>query len=97
MTLFNPMTLAFWFTVVPGQIPRGDAPNSPTGGLPALPVVCAGVFLGTVSWVISFAGLLGWAGRYRKRVWLAAADAVGGVILLGFGIVGLLRLLRSFL
>jgi threonine/homoserine/homoserine lactone efflux protein len=89
MTLLNPMTLIFWFTVVPGQIPQGLAAG--------LPTICAGVFIGTISWVIGFSGALAWAGRYRKNWWMAVADTVGGVALLGFAVAGLLRLLRSFL
>src|SRR4051794_32097851 len=81
MTLFNPMNVIFWFTVVPGQVTAGS------GGA-GLPVVGLGVFLGTMSWVVAFAGLLAWAGRYRRAWWLAAADAVGGAILFGFAVAG---------
>src|SRR4051794_6046582 len=63
MTLFNPMNVVFWFTVVPGQVTAGGGGGGFGAGLPA---VAAGVFLGTLSWVIAFAGLLAWAGRYRR-------------------------------
>jgi L-lysine exporter family protein LysE/ArgO len=88
MTLFNPMNVVFWFTVVPGQATGG------AGGA-GLPVVAAGVFLGTMSWVIAFAGLLAWAGRYRRTWWIAAADAIGGTILFGFAAAGFLRLIHA--
>jgi threonine/homoserine/homoserine lactone efflux protein len=105
MTLLNPMTLAFWFTVVPaigagvagGPPPSAARPGAVRGtGEPApshaadLPMLCAGVFIGTVAWVVVFAGLLAGAGRAagrsaaRRRRWLAGADAVGGVALLFF-------------
>jgi L-lysine exporter family protein LysE/ArgO len=95
MTLLNPMTLAFWFTVVPAQA-------APDGGIPKdraaqLPIIGIGVFIGTIGWVLAFSGLLGWAGRYRKNWWLALADAVGGVMLLAFAVLAFLRLTRSFL
>lgn len=89
MTLLNPMTLAFWFAAVPGQIPKGDAG--------ALPMICTGVFIGTICWVIFFSGVLWAGGRYRRSWWLAAADAVGGLMLLGFAGLAFLRLVRTHL
>ena len=90
MTATNPMTIAFWFTVLPalaGQIteqPRRD-----------LPIICAGVFIGAFGWVAFFAGLLSLAGRYRKPWWMTAADEFGGVMLLGLAGVALLRALQG--
>lgn len=86
MTLLNPMTLAFWFLVVPAAGAGG--PDAATGY--ALPLLCAGVFLGTSAWVIFFSSLLSVAHRAtgrnpdRRRKWLALADAIGGLALLGF-------------
>jgi len=76
MTLLNPFTLVFWFVAVPGagaitKDPRHD-----------LPMICAGIFIGTIGWVIFFAGVLGWLGRWRRPWWLAAADGAGGTMLL---------------
>ena len=98
MTLFNPMTLAFWFTVVPAQA----TPDGPGGGIPkegasALPIIGLGVFIGTIGWVLVFSGLLGWAGRYRRNWWMALADGAGGVVLLGFAVLAFLRLTRPFI
>jgi len=92
MTLFNPITLGFWFVVLPSQVGM-------TGGNPAhdLPRVCAGVFLGALSWVILFTSALAWLGNFRRGWWLVAADVVGGVILLGFAAAAFLRSVRSFL
>ena len=92
MTLLNPMTLAFWFIAVPslaGSVAQGERRN--------LPIVCIGVFAGTVSWVVFYAGALAWAGRFRRNWWLAAADAVGGAALLVFAAVALLSSLRPLL
>ena len=92
MTLLNPMTLAFWFVAVPILATPGGR-----GAGANLALVCAGVFAGTIGWVIFFAGALALAGRYRKNWWLAAADAVGGAALLVFAAAALLSSLRSLL
>jgi threonine/homoserine/homoserine lactone efflux protein len=76
MTLLNPMTLAFWFVALPGI--AGQLQQS------ALPLISAGVFIGTISWVISFSGTLSLLGRFRRGLWMRFADAFGGVTLLGF-------------
>ena len=89
MTLLNPLTLAFWFVAVPGVLgPITEGPRA------RLPMICAGVFVGTLGWVIAFAGTIAVAGRYRKTWWLAAADAAGGATLLAFALAALWRLLR---
>ena len=93
MTLLNPMTLAFWFVAVPALAGSTDAADGRRG----LPLVCAGVFVGTMGWVVCFAGLLAWAGRYRRNWWLAAADAAGGAAMLVFAAVALLSSLRALL
>ena len=92
MTLLNPMTLGFWFVAVPaiaGPVAGGERNN--------LPLVCSGVFAGTVTWVVVFAGGLAYAGRYRRNWWLAAADAAGGAALLVFAAAALLSSLGPFL
>ena len=91
MTLLNPMTLAFWFVAVPALAgPVADDRRH-------LPTICIGVFAGTVSWVVCFAGTLALAGRFRRNWWLAAADAAGGAALLVFAAFALLSSLRPFL
>jgi threonine/homoserine/homoserine lactone efflux protein len=94
MTLLNPLTLAFWFVAVPGAL--GPITEEPSRDLP---MICAGVFLGTLGWVILFAGALALAGnsRYRRPWWPAAADALGGLTLLGFAAAALWRLRGAFL
>jgi threonine/homoserine/homoserine lactone efflux protein len=92
MTLFNPMTLAFWFVAVPALV------GSVAGGVAQdLPWICVGVFIGTLGWVVTFAAVLALAGRYRRNWWLAAADAVGGFTLLVFAAAALLSSLRALL
>jgi L-lysine exporter family protein LysE/ArgO len=76
MTLLNPMTLAFWFFAVPAA--GAKSPQS------SLPMVCAGVFAGTVAWVCAFAGTLAVLRRFQQRWWVRVADLTGGVILLYF-------------
>lgn len=92
MTLLNPMTLAFWFVAVPGRV--GLLATNPRRDLPTL---CLGVFLGTLGWVIGFAGLLDKAGRWRRNWWLPLADALGGLALLALAGAGLWRACRSLL
>lgn len=92
MTLLNPMTLAFWFVAVPALV--GTITARPGRDLPK---VCAGVFAGTLGWVVFFAGTLSLAGRYRRNWWLALADAAGGAALLVFAAAALLSSLRALL
>ena len=92
MTLFNPMTLAFWFVAVPALV--GSVADDVAQ---ELPLVGAGVFIGTVAWVVTFSAGLALAGRYRRNWWLAAADAAGGFALLVFAAAALLSSLRSLL
>ena len=80
MTALNPMTLAFWFLVVPGLPASRDIAS-----------LIVGVFLGTVTWVLSFSALLSWLGRGRRALWITIADAVGGVVLLCFAAVAIWR------
>ena len=86
MTLLNPITLAFWFLVVPATtLKLGLDPSRD------LPAICLGVFLGTISWVTCFAGVLTWLGRFRKATWIVAADTIGGLVLLGFAAAAIWR------
>jgi L-lysine exporter family protein LysE/ArgO len=92
MTLLNPLTLAFWFVAVPGAVgPITEEPRR------ELPMICAGVFVGTLGWVVLFAGAIALAGRRRRPWWVACADAVGGVTLLAFALLALWRLRGPFL
>jgi L-lysine exporter family protein LysE/ArgO len=92
MTFINPMTLAFWFAVVPGL-----AGATTERARASLPIMCMGVFLGTISWVVTFVSLLCLAGRYRKRWWLVLADEIGGTLLLAFAALALLRSVQRLL
>lgn len=90
LTGLNPFTIAFWFVVLPqyaGRIseqPRHD-----------LPIIVLGVFISTLGWVFAFAGLLAFAGRWRRRWWLVAADEIGGTMLLMLAGATLLRYIRA--
>jgi threonine/homoserine/homoserine lactone efflux protein len=83
MTLLNPMTLAFWFVAVPGTV--GSITRNPAQDLP---IICIGVFVGTIAWVLFFCTSLSVLGRWRRAWWLAVADAIGGLMLLGFAAAG---------
>lgn len=92
MTLLNPMTLGFWFLAVPAALGAIAAHSAHD-----LPIVCTGVFLATLAWVMLFAGTLTFVGRWRKKGWLAAADAVGGAVLFCFAALELWHTLRPHL
>lgn len=92
MTLLNPMTIGFWFMAVPAAL--GAITANPTNDLP---MICTGVFIGTIGWVFAFAGTLAWAGQWRRGWWLALADAIGGGVLFCFGTIELWRTIRPLL
>jgi threonine/homoserine/homoserine lactone efflux protein len=92
MTLLNPMTLAFWFVVIPGYV-RMSSENPGHD----LPFICAGVFGGALGWVVFFCGVLSILGRFRRGWWLVAADVAGGSLLLAFAGLAFLRSIRRFL
>ena len=54
MTATNPMTIAFWFTVLPAL--AGTITTQPRRDLP---IICVGVFLGAIGWVLSFSAAAG--------------------------------------
>jgi L-lysine exporter family protein LysE/ArgO len=83
MTLLNPMTIAFWFVALPGI--AGKLERS------ALPLICVGVFAGTICWVIAFSGTLSVLGRYKRGAWMRVADVFGGLTLIGFAVAVFLR------
>ncbi|HEX2973889.1 MAG TPA: LysE family translocator [Tepidisphaeraceae bacterium] len=90
MTATNPMTLAFWFVVIPTIGPISSKPWRD------LPLVCAGVALGAISWVCFFATLTGLAGRIAKRTTMLLADVLGGLTLLGFAASTLVALYAKY-
>ncbi len=87
MTALNPMTLAFWLVAVPAAGARSADAN--------LPLVCLGVFLGTISWVIFFSSAIACARKFRQGWWAAAADMLGGIILLTFAALGAFAAFRN--
>jgi L-lysine exporter family protein LysE/ArgO len=93
MTFINPMTIAFWFAIVPG-LAGATSSEWPRA---QLPIMCLGVFGGTIGWVVTFVSLLYLAGRYRKRWWLVVADEFGGTLLLAFAALALLRSVQRLL
>jgi L-lysine exporter family protein LysE/ArgO len=92
MTGLNPMTLVFWFVVVPGMV--GQISPDPAR---ELPFICAGVFIGALSWVLFFASIMSAAGRISRHTVLVCADLVGGVLLLAFALVAIWRVRTSLL
>jgi threonine/homoserine/homoserine lactone efflux protein len=104
MTLLNPITLLFWFVVLPttGAAIGGGTTGGGDNGIAKaatanLPMIAVGVFIGTLSWVFAFGTLLATASvgigaaHERRRKWLAVADIAGGVTLLGFAVAAAWR------
>ena len=83
MTLVNPMTLAFWFTVLPSV--AGPIRSN------QLLRVAFGVFVGTISWVLAFSGTLAVLGKFRRDLWMRVTDTVGGLTLIAFAVAAFLR------
>lgn len=91
MTSLNPMTLAFWFGGISSQaLSLSAQPRQ-------LPFLAGGVFVGTVSWVLTASTFLALLGRWRKPWWLAAADLVGGLLMLLFALLAALAALRRLI
>jgi L-lysine exporter family protein LysE/ArgO len=88
MTLFNPMTLAFWLVAVPATL-------APDSAVKSLPLTCVGVFIGTIAWVVTFCSILSRIGKRANRYWFATADLAGGVVLLIFAGIGVWHLVRE--
>ena len=89
MTALNPLTLAFWFAATPSL--AADASRR------QIPLACAGVAIGALSWVCFFATLMSLARRLNRRRVEAIADAVGGVTLIGFALYTIWRVITPFL
>src|SRR5688500_3485036 len=92
MTSLNPMTLAFWFVVLPGL--AGQLSHDPARDLPW---ICAGVFAGALSWVLFFASLITLAGNWQRQRVAFLADLFGGLMLLTFAASAIWRMVASSL
>jgi L-lysine exporter family protein LysE/ArgO len=88
MTSLNPMTLVFWFVLVP--VYASDIRSD-------LPLLALGVLAGTISWVIFFATVMRLAGKVARRRALFLADAGGGAVLLSFAGLTIWRLVHPAL
>jgi L-lysine exporter family protein LysE/ArgO len=86
MTGLNPYTWLWWLTVLPGFAQSMHVRQSWD-----LPMICVGVFIGTLAWVLFFVALLTSVRRFAGRAWHVTADTLGGVMLLGFAIAALWR------
>src|SRR5262249_17547435 len=89
LTGLSPFTIGFWFVVLPQY--AGTLTEQPR---PHLPIIVFGVFIAPLGWVFAFAGLLAYAGRWRRRWWLVAADEIGGSMLLILAAGAFLRSIR---
>ena len=87
----SPYQALFWLTVVPAVMAGAGQGESSSVDSPERLLsmeslfLCVGVFMATLLWVMSFAGLLHGARRLTRSHWLPTLmDLVGGVLLLGF-------------
>lgn len=92
LNMLNPWIPTFWFIAVPSQI--GSMHQGSAGSLPLL---CAGVALGAISWVAFFSGMLSLVGLRHRNRWAIAADLAGGISLGIFAVLGLWRTVAAFL
>ena len=93
MTFANPMTLVFWFLSMPGT---AGAALGQAAGI-GLPLMALGVTLGAATWVMVWCSLLTGLGRYRRPWWVAAANGLGGLTLLGLAGISLVRLIKLYI
>lgn len=84
MTGLNAYTWLWWFTAVPSI--AGTLTDNPTHDLP---MICLGVGVAALTWVLVFASALGLVRHFAGRTFHVVADAIGGVMLLGFGLLAL--------
>jgi L-lysine exporter family protein LysE/ArgO len=90
MTAPNPMTLAFWFLLVPAAISDPSKDHSRD-----LPLVCIGVFLATITWVLAFSGAISLVGGLGKQRWIRVTNLAGGILLLTFAGMAIWRVARA--
>ncbi len=90
LTLTNPMTILFFAAVFAGLgVGSGSDDHYLSAGILVL-----GVFIGSGSWwliLCGFTGLLRGLFNYKRMQWL---NRISGLIIIGFGLVAFLSLLR---
>lgn len=85
MTLLNPMTILFWASV------SAQLATLSQQGLPTLVAVGLGVIIGTVSWVFGLNSLIHITRHKIPDSWMQYLNRIGGVLLIGFAVVCLVR------
>lgn len=88
LTLVNPFTVLFWLSI--------STQISLLGHLSSSHIIDAGlgVLLGTLGWVIVLNSVLHYLRRYLNPTWMRSLNLLGGIILLGFAIFNLLRMMN---
>ena len=81
MTGLNVYTWLWWFTAVPSI--AGTVTDHPRRDLP---MICIGVGVAALCWVVCFASVLSVVRHFAGRTFHMVADVVGGTMLLGFGL-----------
>ena len=104
MTSLNPMTLVFWFVIVPATGMNGGdhlSPSAAHGLTSSVSTKCIGVFLAAISWVLLFTSLLSWIRSKndpaQKLRGMRICDLVGGVLLFSFALRTIWRIAVQYL
>lgn len=91
MAIISPYTIAFWLIALPSA--AHDALEHPRWTWSLL----AGIAIGTILWIAGFSALLSMIKRYTASStwWIVWTDLIGGVMLLGFAALALLKLAQT--
>jgi threonine/homoserine/homoserine lactone efflux protein len=79
MTFLNPATWGFWFIALPAMASTVFPDRS------YAPVMIVAVGVGAGGWIALLAGIFGYLKKHASGTWIAVADLVGALMLLGFG------------
>lgn len=93
MAIISPYTIAFWLIALPSA--AHDALQYPRWTWALL----LGIAIGTVCWIAGFSALLSMIKRYTASStwWIVWTDLIGGVMLLGFAALALLKLAQTLM
>lgn len=89
MAVISPYTIVFWLVGLPAVAHKAMKEDQHIAPL------LGGILIGTSLWVWAFASLLSWLKRYSTTWWIVWADLVGGVMLLVFAALALLKLVAE--
>lgn len=92
MAIISPYTLVFWIVALPSAAHDAIEQQSPQ-----IWVLLLGILVGTGGWIAMYTAMLAWLKRYSTNWWEVWADLIGGVMLLVFAALTLLKLATTLL